>query len=191
MSMNDLFAIVMSAISGVACAQTAPHPIHEVTVHNFDGAGPACVVRMPLNKPRCTPEGCTLPAPVDSKLSAIELTYSCGPTSAPTGYENPAPEFQVETLRTKNGHGLFSLIDEVLMPGEDRFRYAHFCLYGKRNNFCGSAKVMRLGDPPNADGTRTLKAFLQKVELQEPSMNPNQMLLDTCAEMKKPVEAGF
>lgn len=168
MKTSCILLMLMFGMSAVACAQVAPMPSHELTVPNFDDASPACVVKVPDVNSQCTPEGCTLPAPVGSTLDSIKLDFSCVPSSAPTGFENPAPDVKVQSLRSKNASGDISLTDDVYSPPNERFRHLYFCLYGKLNTFCGFAKVMRLEDRTKVDGTRTVKAFLQGIELQEP-----------------------
>lgn len=166
MKPNYLLLILMFGMCPVACAQTPPMLTQEVTVPNFDRRSPACVVKVPALNPPCTPGGCTLPAPVGSTLGSIKLDFSCLPNSAPTGFENPAPEVKVQTLRVKNARVHLSLSDGVFEPTNEQSRYLTFCLYGKSNNFCGIARVMSLDHRTKVDGTPTVKAFLQGIEFQ-------------------------
>lgn len=104
--------------------------------------------------------------PKDSTLESLQLNFSCLPKSAPTGFENPAPEAKVRSIHSKNSKGHISLIDDVQSAPAERLRELNFCLYGKLNNFCGNAKVLRLKDGTKADGSGIVKAFIQEVELQ-------------------------
>jgi hypothetical protein len=165
MKKDHLFLTLMLGMSAVACTQAAQNAMHEITVPNFDADSPACVVKVPTLNPECTAEGGTLPAPVGATLESIKLNFSCLPTSAPTGFENPAPEVKVQSIRSKNAKGHLSLIDDIQSPDE-RLRELNFCLYGKRNNFCGNAKVLRLKDGAKADASAAVKAFIQGIELQ-------------------------
>ena len=166
MRKNYLFLMLMFGMSSVACTQAAQSAMHEITVPNFDADSIACVVKVPTLNPQCTAEGCTLPAPAGATLESIKLNFSCLPTSAPTGFENPAPEVKVQSIRSKNAKGHLSLIDDIQSPADERLRELNFCLYGKLNNFCGNAKVLRLKDGSKADASAAVKAFIQGIELQ-------------------------
>lgn len=166
MRKNYLFLMLMFGMSAVACTQAAQNAMHEITVPNFDADSPACVVKVPTLNPQCTAEGGTLPAPAGATIESIKLNFSCLPTSAPTGFENPAPEVKVQSIRSKNAKGHLSLIDDIQSPADERLRELNFCLYGKLNNFCGNAKVLRLKDGAKADASAAVKAFVQGIELQ-------------------------
>ena len=56
--------------------------------------------------------------------------------------------------------------DDVQSPADERLRELNFCLYGKLNNFCGNAKVLRLKNGSKADASAAVKAFIQGIELQ-------------------------
>jgi hypothetical protein len=167
MKVSHLSLIPILWLNAVAYAQGASPPTHELTVPNFDDASPACVVRIPVVNPQCTPEGCTLPVPAGA-LDSIKLDFSCLPTKAPTGFENPAPYVKVQTLRAKNSEGNLSLSDNLSAPPKERFRELGFCLYGKFNNFCGYTRVMSSDYRTKVKATRLVKEFLQGIELQEP-----------------------
>jgi hypothetical protein len=154
----------------VACARAEPTPTHGLTVPNIDADSPPCVLKVPTVNPQCTSEGCTFFAPDGSKLNSIELRFSCLPKSALTGFERPAPEAKVQTLNAQNAGGNFSLRDDVYAPPNERFRNLLFCLYGKFNNFCGSSTVTSLEYRTKVKATRTVKEFLQGVELQDPQI---------------------
>lgn len=72
----------------------------------------------------------------------------------------------MRSIHSKNSKGHISLIDDVQSAPAERLRELNFCLYGKLNNFCGNAKVLRLKDGTKADGSGIVKAFIQEVELQ-------------------------
>lgn len=171
MRKNYWLSILILGLSVVGCSQAAQTATQQLTVPNFDVDSPACVVNVPLVTPRCTPEGCTLPAPAGATLESIQLNFSCLPTSAPTGFENPAPEVKVQSIRSKNAKGHLSLIDDMQSPVDERLRELNFCLYGKLNNFCGNAKVLRLKDGAKMDGSAAVKNFIQGVELVTPTSN--------------------
>ena len=163
----SMFTLVMSAL---ACAGEAlpPAQTYELTVPNFDDESPACVLKIPTNSAQCTAEACILRAPAGSTLNSIELGFRCGPKSAPTGFENPSSGGKVQWFRAKNAPAELSLADGVFEPANERFRELIFCVYGKFNNFCGFAKVMRIGEKSKVDGTGTVKSFLQGIELRDP-----------------------
>lgn len=132
-----------------ACVQAEPVQSNELTIPNFDPDSPACVIKFEGASP-----------------ASLRLNLSCLPKSAPTGFENPAPEVKIQSIRGKNAKGHMSLIDDVQSPLADRARELNFCLYGKRNNFCGSAKVLRLKDGGKPDGISAIKAWIQRIELK-------------------------
>jgi hypothetical protein len=116
----------MMAIGAVACAQavqppTPLTPTHELTVPNFDDDSPSCVVKVPVESSQCTSKGCTLAAPAGSTLDSIKLGFRCGPKSAPTGFENPAPDAKVQSFRAKNAPAHLSLADGVFEPPTSGF----------------------------------------------------------------------
>lgn len=152
---------------GISTQGTAAQAaMNELLVLSLDTDGHACAVKVPVLNPQCTADGCILPAPGGATLDSIKLNFSCLPTSAPTGFENPAREVKVQSIRAKNAKGHLSLIDDVQSPADERFRELNFCLYGKLNNFCGNAKVLRLKDGSKADASPAIKTFIQGIELQ-------------------------
>jgi hypothetical protein len=168
---NYWLSILILGWSALGCSQAAQTATQEVAVPNFDADSPACMVKVPLVNSRCTAEGCTLPAPAGATLEAIWLNFSCLPTSAPTGFENPAPEVKVQSIRSKNAKGHLSLIDDMQSPADERLRELKFCLYGKLNNFCGNAKVLRLKDGSKMDGSAAVKTFIKGIELVTSASN--------------------
>lgn len=171
-SSDSSYAPNLMSLLLCACAigQTPParSATQELTVPNFDADSPACVVKVPANEPQCTAEGCALSPPNGSTLESIQLNFSCLPKSAPTGFENPAPGSKVQSIHAKNVPGHLSLIDDIQGASSERMRELNFCLYGKRNNFCGNAKVLRLKDGAKADGSAAARKFIQGMELQDP-----------------------
>ncbi|GJI96899.1 hypothetical protein RugamoR57_36170 [Duganella caerulea] len=137
--------VLLIGVDVCGCLQAEPVQSHERTIPNFDPDSPACVIKFEGASPE-----------------SLRLNLSCLPKSAPTGFENPAPEVKVQSIRGKNAKGHMSLIDEVPSPHADRTRELNFCLYGKQNNFCGSAKVLR-----QKDGTSTITNWIQRIELQD------------------------
>jgi len=142
---------VLLLIGVGVCGRLQAEPVqsNELTIPNFDPDSPACVIKF---NGGASPE-------------SLRLNLSCLPKSAPTGFENPAPGVKVQSIRGKNANGHISLIDDVHSPLADRTRELNFCLYSKQNNFCGSAKVLRLKDGAKADGTSTIKDWIQRIEL--------------------------
>ncbi|WP_217916263.1 hypothetical protein [Duganella sp. BJB1802] len=133
--------VLLMGVEVCGCLRAEPVQSNELTIPNFDPDSPACVIKFEGASPE-----------------SLRLNFSCLPKSAPTGFENPAPEVKVQSIRAKNAKGHMSLIDAVQSPLADRTRELNFCLYGKQNNFCGNAKV---------DGTSTIKAWIQRIELQD------------------------
>lgn len=68
--------------------QAEPVQSHELTIPNFDPDSPACVIKFEGASP-----------------ASLRLNLSCLPKSAPTGFENPAPEVKVQSIRGKNAKG--------------------------------------------------------------------------------------
>lgn len=137
----------------------------ELTVPNFDAESAACVVMVPQDGSQCTPTGCDIPLLKGAIHKLIKLNFSCLPMSAPTGFENPAPEVEVQSLHAKNAVGHLSLVDDAETESGQAMRELNFCLYGKSNIFCGNAKVLRLKGRAKADDVTAIKRFLQRVEL--------------------------
>jgi len=143
--------VLLIGVGVCGCLQAEPVQSNELTIPNFDPDSPACVIKF---KGGASPE-------------SLRLNLSCLPKSAPTGLENPAPEVKVQSIHGKNAKGHMSLIDDAQSPHADRTRELNFCLYGKQNNFCGSAKVLRLKDGAKVDDTSTIKDWIQRIELQD------------------------
>ena len=173
MNKNHMLLLLVLVASDVAYPHAAPlqMPTHEMTVPNFDDEGPACVFKVPSDSSHCTAKACLLAPPAKSTLESLEVDFSCIPKSAPTGFENPPSYIKVQYLVTKNARGHLSVADDMHISPPERYRHLSFCLYGKFNNVCGYAKVMRLGDRSKGDGTRTVKAFIEGIELREPWAN--------------------
>ncbi len=159
--------LCITASSFSAGAQAASP---ELTIPNFESQSPACQVKLPETPGQCTAEGCVLPSPKYSTLRSIQLNFSCLPKSAPTGFENPADDVKVQSVFGKNAAGHLSLIDDIQPPPGEQTRQLGFCLYGKENNFCGDATVLRLKDGPKGDATAAIKAFIHGIELQGASI---------------------
>lgn len=166
MKRSYLRSLVVMCAGAIGGLQTGMTSSQELTIPNFDADIPACIVKLPHTPTQCTADSCKLPLPIGSTLHALQLNFSCLPKSASTGFENPAPEAKVQSIRAKNANGHVSLIDDVQSAPAERLRELNFCLYWKLNNFCGNAKVLRLKDGAKLDGTNTVKAFIQGMELQ-------------------------
>lgn len=165
MKFSYIVPMVMMGLCAVVYAQVKPPPKRELTIPNMDSDSPSCLVKVPASAP-CTPEGCTLPRPEESSRSHIKLEFTCGPISAPTGFENPAPEVKVQSFRVNNTWVHLSLVDGVFDPPEEPFRELNFCMYGPANHFCGFAKVRQLAHRPKVDEATTVKDFIREIEFQ-------------------------
>lgn len=142
--------------------------MQELTVPNIYTNDPPCAIKLPQTNFACTAEGCSVPGPKGNTLGTIKLDFSCLPKRSPTGFDNPADDVKVLRLRSRNSLGHLSLIDDAEGDPENRLRYLDFCLYGRKTNFCGGAKVLRLKDGEKADPTAAIKAFIEGIALQEP-----------------------
>jgi hypothetical protein len=89
------------------------------------------------------------------------LFLSCIPSSAPTGFENPAPDVTINSIQTPNASGHFSVIDDSSVAREDRKRHLDFCLYGKKSKFCGSAETILPKNEEPAYITQPIFNFLK------------------------------
>lgn len=162
------------SLSVSACAEAQPNPVISltpsvvVTVPNFDKHGPPCIVKIPASRAQCTDEGCYLPLPKKSTMPSLQLQFSCVPRSSRTEFDRPPPDAKVQAIRTPAAKGLFMLLNDFQSEPEDPKRLLTFCLWGRQNLFCGDAHVRRLSDGVKADGTATVKSFIEGVELQEP-----------------------
>jgi hypothetical protein len=149
-------------------AQDAFAGERELSIPNFDADSPACVVKIADGTPACTADGCTIPMPNRPASASIQLRFSCLPKSAPTGFDNPAPEVKVSSIRARNSQGHLSLMDDLQSPPAERMRELNFCLYGKHgkhNNFCGYAKVWRSRPGLKTDANAAIQKFIQELEL--------------------------
>lgn len=166
MKRNYVSSLLMFCMSAVGCSRVAATALRELTIPNFDADSPDCIVKLPDVDPACTVESCTISAPKGATTGPMRINFSCLPKSAPTGFENPAPDVKVQSFRSKNAKGHLSLIDDVQSGSAERMRELNFCLYGKLKNFCGNAKVQRLSGGAKTDGSSEIKAFIQRIELQ-------------------------
>jgi hypothetical protein len=135
----------------------------EISVPNFDRDSAACVVGVPDSQ-QCTAEGCNL---LISKSQSAQVSFSCLPKSAPTGFENPAPEVKVQSLRAQNARAHLSVLDDLQAPPADRMREFNFCVYGKQNNLCGNLTMRRADDARNT-AIKPLKSLVQSLEIKDP-----------------------
>lgn len=139
-----------------------------LTIANAYPGEPPCHVMVPEIAAQCTADGCSLPVPPSSTLKSILISLGCAPASAPTGFENPSPEVKIHSFRSKNAKGYFSEIDSMTDSSNDRTRDLNFCLYGQKNNFCGTATVFRLKDGAKGNGASIVKSFIKDIEIEDP-----------------------
>lgn len=158
-----LFCLVLTGYASEAFS--APE---EFDVPNFDSDSSPCHVKIPVMAPwrQCTAAGCEMAAPTGSTLESIRLSFSCLPTSAPTGFENPPEYAKVKAIRSVNAKGLVSFIDGIDEPADERVRELNFCLYGKGHNFCGAAQTLRLKDGIKADSGPAVMLLIRSIELR-------------------------
>jgi hypothetical protein len=162
------FLIVMTILqmmSVFACAVEKDSPLQELNVPNVDRNSPACRVSFPASSAKCTNEICEIPAPKTSSLKSVRLSFSCIPTAAPTGFENPSPNEKVYSIQAQNVKGHVSLIDEPPEEPGERMRELYFCLYGETARFCGFAKTLLLKDGKSADASKNIIKFVKTMTL--------------------------
>lgn len=156
-------SVVLTGYAGKAFSSP-----EDFNIPNSDSDSSPCYVKIPVTAPwkQCTAAGCEMAAPAGSTLKSIHLSFSCLPTSAPTGFENPPEYAQVKAIRSVNAKGLVSFIDGIDEPADERIRELNFCLYGKGHNFCGAAQTLRLKDGLKADSSPAVMHLIRSMELR-------------------------
>jgi hypothetical protein len=138
----------LSTLLFCACASACPSARAEAPVDlvipNFEADKPACHVRVGVKEEKCTDQSCVIPTAKDKSVAPVELRFTCFPSSAPTGFENPAPYAKIRSIQSKSAKGALSLIDDITTPASERQQELNFCLYGDESNFCGSAKISKV-----------------------------------------------
>jgi hypothetical protein len=143
-----------------ACARTGDAAPAELVIPNFEARSPACHVFVAVKAEKCADQSCVLPAAKGAAAEPVELRFTCLPASAPTGFENPASDTRVHVVRTGSANGAVSIIDDINTPAAERQQELNFCLYGKQNNLCGSAKTAKI----SGKDSPTVKQIISLVE---------------------------
>ena len=99
-------------------------------------------------------------------MRAVEVRLSCLPSSAPTGFENPAPGVKVTAIAAQNAKGLVSLIDELETGAAPPTSTLTFCLFGGAINLCGNATVARARRRAKLDDVAAVQRFIRTLELK-------------------------
>jgi hypothetical protein len=150
----------------ISCAENIEDSAgHEMVIANFDQESPACHVRLPAKSVSCDKEICEIPAPRSSSLKNVQLTLSCIPVSAPTGFENPPAGAKIFSIQTPSSKGHVSLIDEPPERAGERMRELYFCIYGSASRLCGFAKTLVLKDGESADASGSIIKILRTIVL--------------------------
>lgn len=116
-----------------------------ITVRNFDPREPSCHIEVPLAPSQCDASGCTIDIPNTSSKKTLKLSFSCLPSRAPTGFENPPSWARVISVTARNSRGFVSVVDEVEGAGVEGRppREINFCLFHGHINLCGSTYTER------------------------------------------------
>lgn len=156
----SLYVISLMLAGFCALAQSAEQ---QLTVPNFDPDSPACTVKVPDQNVQCSAAGCTLGAANADAAKKVQINFSCLPTSAPTGFENPAADMKVYPIKSVNGKGHLSLIDDMASSAGAPMQEVNFCLFGESSNFCGNAKIARTRRGAKSSDVETIKRFVQQI----------------------------
>ena len=133
-----LLAFVNAATAACAASQT------EIIVPNLDADAPACRMRVSLKAAKCIDQVCLFPVSDGAVSEPVPLSFTCSPSSTPTGFEKPAPYAKILRVRTKHASGNISLIDDIETPAATRQQDLNFCLYGKKSNLCGFSRTWKI-----------------------------------------------
>lgn len=163
MVLRLIFSIIASLSLNVQAGEAQSSAVQEITIANFSQESPPCHVQIPRDSIRCVGEICELPAPRGSSLKSIQLTLSCIPASASTGFENPPPGTKVFSIQTANSKGHVSLIDEPPEEPGERMRELYFCLYSDVARLCGFSKTLVLKDGEAADASKNIVKILKTI----------------------------
>jgi hypothetical protein len=134
-----------------------------IIVTNTDDDSAACHVRLHESSARCTNESCVIPAPRGSSLKTVQVLFSCLPTSARTGFEDPPPDAIVFSVKTLNKNAEVSVIDDPASESGERMRHLSFCLFGKNATFCGYARTLRLRDGDPGDASEEVIKLIKEI----------------------------
>jgi hypothetical protein len=160
-----LIAAVYMLLPAIAPAGETLSNIRELIVANIDADSPVCRIRVPLGRISCTSESCEIPAPRASSFKSVQLLFSCLPTSARTGFEDPPADAKVFSLKASDKNVEVSLIDDPLSEPGERMRHLSFCFYGKHVTFCGYAKTLRIKDGDYVDASAEVISFIKTIVL--------------------------
>lgn len=165
--MRHAHGLLALLVCAWANAGPAPVPV-ELTVPSFDETVPACRVRVRVKTETCRGDRCLIPVQQGKAIAPVELHLTCLPSYSPTGFENPAPEVTVRSIRTRNTRGAVSFIDNDTLPAIGPHQDVNFCLYGQQTNFCGYAKVARFGGKESPVIARIV-SLIKRIEWVPPS----------------------
>jgi hypothetical protein len=157
----SLFVLSLAFAGFCGVAQAAPQ---QLTIPNFDPDSPACMVKVPQENAQCTATGCAVATTKTATATKIQINFSCLPTSAPTGFENPASDMKVYPIKSVNGKGHLSLIDDMASSAGTPMQEVNFCLFGESNNFCGNAKIARTKRAAKSSEAEAIKQFVKQSE---------------------------
>jgi len=146
-----------------AMAHAASQPLN---IPNFDADSPACAVAVNAELYRCTAAACTVPMSKSPGARAVEVRLTCLPSSAPTGFENPAPGVKVTAIAAQNAKGQVSLIDELETGAAPPTSTLTFCLFGGAINLCGNVTVARARRGAKLDDVEAVQRFIRTLGLK-------------------------
>jgi hypothetical protein len=160
---RDSLAAALRNLGMQAMAHAASQPLN---IANFDADSPACAVSVNAELYRCTAAACTVPMSKSPGVRAVGVRLTCLPSSAPTGFENPAPGVKMTAIAAQNAKGLVSLIDELETGGAPPTSTLTFCLFGGAINLCGNATVARARRGAKLDDVAAVQRFIRTLELK-------------------------
>ena len=147
-----------------ACPSAHADNITEMNVANVDADSPACHVRITVKAEQCKVDSCVLPVAKGASSEPVQLHFSCLPTSAPTGFENPPAFAKIRSISSKTSKGHLSLIDDINAAPADRPQELNFCLYGRQSNLCGQATTKKIRGK-QAPAIDQMIALIKRIEL--------------------------
>jgi hypothetical protein len=158
---NPVWLLLFAAFLGSAAAARAA--TQDLVMPNVASTDPACGVQLPTSY-QCTADRCAVPYSQPGRSGDIAVTLVCLPTSAPTGFERPAPEVRVVSIQAQNARGHLAIFEESAAIPAEQENTLMFCLWGKATILCGNAKVSKTNAASRAQ-VRAIKTFIRRLSL--------------------------
>lgn len=165
---TTMLTLLLISTAAGACPGGSVTKVATMSVPNVRDKQPACQVEIARVGEQCADGSCTLPRLKGAKSEPAKVSFSCIPLHDQTGFENPSPEMKVTPVRHRSGTGHLGVSDYAHAEGEKPAQDISFCLSGKVNYLCGSARVDKgKGKGKQPPEVKQVQALIKRIDFKD------------------------